>query len=306
MLDRFFGQRARDNFASRMMKTLRECGSQHQITYDKAEFHLRFSHDGTKVGTFALGDLYAEYCKTAKAERPILLRQRCIPFGAPDVFDAPMTEAEWLASDDPWRMLRFLEHSKQSERKIRLFNAAICRRFWQFLPPDSQAVLHDSELLADGLIAEPDDKMDLCTRANIAVAPFHRLYPTNDFPSDEVRIQRNAAAAVCYAVIPGELWGGISYFWELDPSEKQPHSIIIRDVFGNPFHSPVLEPCWRTPEIITLARSIYDEEAFNRLPELAIALEAASCRDAAILEHAYGSQLHVRGCWLVDMLLDKE
>lgn len=306
MFDRLFVQRARDKFASRMMKTLREAGNQHQITYDQAEFSLNFSKDGTKVGTFALGDLYAEYCNAAKAERPKLLRQKCIPFGAADVFDDPMTEAEWLVSEDPWRMLRLLEHSTQSERKIRLFNAAICRRFWQYLPPDSQAVLHDSELLADGLIAEPNDKMELCTRANIAVAPFHRLYPANDFPSDEIRIQRNAAAAVCYAVIPGDLWGAISYFWELDPSEKQPHSIIIRDVFGNPFHSPVLEPCWRPPEIITLARTIYDEKAFGRLPELGEALEAAGCRSAEILEHCDGQEPHVRGCWLVDILLGKE
>ena len=110
--------------------------------------------------------------------------------------------------------------------------------------------------------------MELCTRANIAVALFDPLYPTKDSPSDEVRFQRNAAAAVCYAVIPGELWGAIGYFWELDPSEKQPHSVIIRDVFGNPFHSPQIMPCWKAAEIITLARTIYNEKIFGRLPEL--------------------------------------
>lgn len=217
-----------------------------------------------------------------------------------------MTEAEWLASDDPWRMLQFLHDSKQSERKIRLFNAAICRRFWRYLPPNSRAVLNDSELLADGLIAEPDDKMELCTRANIAAAPFDRLHPTKNFPSDEVRFQRNAAAAVCYAVIPGELWGAISYFWELDPSEKQPHSVIIRDVFGNPFYSPQIMPCWKSAEIVTLARTIYEEEAFSRLPELGEALEEAGCHSAEILEHCYEAGPHFRGCWLADMLLGKE
>lgn len=45
-----------------------------------------------------------------------------------------MTDAERLTTDDPWTLLHAVRRSKPSERKVRLFNAAICRRSWQSLP----------------------------------------------------------------------------------------------------------------------------------------------------------------------------
>jgi len=81
---------------------------------------------------------------------------------------------------------------------------------------------------------------------------------------------------------------------------------LLRDVFGNPFRPPPEFPApLRTPEIVALARSIYDDGAFDRLPELADALEAAGCADAALLAHLRGEGSHVRGCWAVDVILEK-
>jgi len=41
------------------------------------------------------------------------------------------------------------------------------------------------------------------------------------------------------------------------------------------------------------------------MPILADALEDAGCTDAAILEHCRGPGPHVRGCWVVDLILGK-
>ncbi|MBM4067521.1 MAG: hypothetical protein FJ271_01045 [Planctomycetes bacterium] len=138
-----------------------------------------------------------------------------------------MAEVEWFASHDAWAMLHIVASSRPSERKVRLFNAAVCRRYWDFLPEASQAILEKSELLADGLLQPSSDGMELCGLANAVVAPFDREYPSKQFPSRKVRIQRDAAAAVCYAVIPNELWGAVGYFWDLDQKERQSHSALL-------------------------------------------------------------------------------
>jgi hypothetical protein len=55
-----------------------------------------------------------------------------------------------------------------------------------------------------------------------------------------------------------------------------------------------------------LAQAIYDEGAFDRLPVLADALEETGCTNADILGHCRGPGPHVRGCWVVDLLLGKK
>jgi hypothetical protein len=56
--------------------------------------------------------------------------------------------------------------------------------------------------------------------------------------------------------------------------------------------------------VTSLASSIYQEHAFDRLPILADALEEAGCNNAEILSHCRNGE-HARGCWAVDLLLGK-
>ena len=87
---------------------------------------------------------------------------------------------------------------------------------------------------------------------------------------------------------------------------------LLRDLFGNPFRPVALDPSWRTPDVLTLARAAYEERSSPagtldpaRLAVLADALEEAGCRDPAPLDHLRDGGLHARGCWVVDLLLGK-
>jgi hypothetical protein len=60
-----------------------------------------------------------------------------------------------------------------------------------------------------------------------------------------------------------------------------------------------------TPTVTALAEAIYADRAFDRMPVLADALEEAGCSDDQILSHCRGEGPHVRGCWVVDLVLGK-
>ncbi len=80
----------------------------------------------------------------------------------------------------------------------------------------------------------------------------------------------------------------------------------IRDIFGNPFRPVACDPEWLTSDVLALARGIYDDRAFDRMPILADALQDAGCDNDEVLNHCRDpNQIHVRGCWVVDLLLGK-
>jgi hypothetical protein len=84
---------------------------------------------------------------------------------------------------------------------------------------------------------------------------------------------------------------------------------LLRDIFGDPFSSSSVDAVWLTwngGTVPKLAQVIYDIRTFERQPILADALEEAGCADAAILGHLRGPGPHVRGCWVLDLLLGKQ
>jgi hypothetical protein len=80
----------------------------------------------------------------------------------------------------------------------------------------------------------------------------------------------------------------------------------LRDIFGNPFRPVAFDPRWRTSDVVGVARAIYDDKAFERMPILGDALMDAGCEDEQVISHCRGDGPHVRGCWVVDLILEKE
>jgi hypothetical protein len=104
---------------------------------------------------------------------------------------------------------------------------------------------------------------------------------------------------------------------EVVRAEAQEQARLFRDIVGNPFHyDPVplerdllLDPAllaWQGGRLEQLAEEIYRARHFERLPELAALLEAAGCSDAELVRHCRQPAGHVRGCWVVDLLLNKQ
>lgn len=89
--------------------------------------------------------------------------------------------------------------------------------------------------------------------------------------------------------------------------EIEYQSSLFRDILGNPFRPISFSSEWRTDTALSLVRMMYDSRDFSAMPILADALQDAGCDNDMILNHCRdANQLHVRGCWVVDLVLGKE
>jgi hypothetical protein len=225
-----------------------------------------------------------------------------------------VSEQEWLACTDPQKMLELLR-GKASGRKLRLFACACCRHIWPLLAdPRSRHAVDLAERYADGLATEEErDRAaaeawevdvtdnDLAARAAIIAA---------DLPDCEWGSATGVAANAAFAV--GRRAGG--HTARIGEQRVQCH--LLRDLFGPLRCRPVaLDPAWLTWQgstIRNLAQAVYEERSLpsgtlesGRLAVLADALEEAGCHAADIVGHCRQPGPHVRGCWVLDLLLGK-
>jgi hypothetical protein len=87
--------------------------------------------------------------------------------------------------------------------------------------------------------------------------------------------------------------------------ERHEQARLMRCIFGDPFRSRTVDARWLGPAVVSLARTIYEGRAFDRLPILAEALEATGCDDSELFVHCRGEGPHVRGCWVIDAVIGK-
>ena len=246
-----------------------------------------------------------------------------------------MTEAEWLASGDPFSMLCYLQkRGNMSARKARLFAVACCRRVFSFLPDDKhREAVEVSARFADGHATQADKERlskELQTiygeypGAGNLEQPAEMIYLLSSWPlaadwmdactGSEQAIMLSGHAHRTGKVLRSDRWFADDEWWEREAesaktAERTAQVGLIRDIFGNPFHHVAVDPtwlAWNDGTVVKLAQGIYDERAFDHLPILADALEEAGCHDADILAHCRQPGEHVRGCWLVDLILGKE
>jgi hypothetical protein len=67
----------------------------------------------------------------------------------------------------------------------------------------------------------------------------------------------------------------------------------------------VINPNWRTTNVLELADGIHSDKAYDRMPILADALQEAGCDDEMILSHCRLCKDHQGKCWVVDLILNQ-
>jgi hypothetical protein len=223
-----------------------------------------------------------------------------------------MTEAEWLGGFALMSMLDFVT-PKASDRKFRLFACGCCRIIWPLLVCDeSRAAVERAEEYADGR-ATLGELTIAQERENLAwfhIRQIRKVTEQEAWASGVVRQASFPGTKSEYVVEAAKQAAKYSWSTEQAGQGQHPNSHdnwcqMVRCVFGNPFRPVTADPRWLTSSVVTLAQTMYDSRDFTPIPILADALEEAGCDNADVLAHCRGPGPHVRGCWVVDLLLGK-
>jgi len=227
-----------------------------------------------------------------------------------------ITEQEWLAATgviglDLWRS------AKSQHRKWRLFAAACCRRAMSLVTDARlESVAGAIEQFADAEIGW--EGMKRIRRTLTAIRrEIDDQFGTKEALYDVVESLNRASSNKPVEVLGADQYAGYAFAararrskrqdaWDdANKAEDRQQLILARDIFGNPFRPVDFSPAWRTEHTTGIAAKMYDERDFAAMPILADALEEAGCEHPDILTHCREPGVHVRGCWVVDLVLGK-
>jgi len=163
-----------------------------------------------------------------------------------------MTETHWLVSSDPEEMFfRVVKPLKNSRRRMDLFCLACVRPLWH--------------LLEDAAVKRPFEWLE--EHAGERSRPASRGHVRELFQGPAIKLyqahHRREPGVGGFAVhVAYDLWAdwyeyAFPNFSELhadypDALHENPRtylSVIMRDIFGNPFRPTCLDPAWLTPTV---------------------------------------------------------
>jgi hypothetical protein len=154
--------------------------------------------------------------------------------------------------------------------------------------------------------------VDVAEKFADAMLPLSELYQARDaiaHQSPNTAIEQ-MACTISRRVTEGSCPIGIiaqaaQISYVLNAEESQLQQSVIDDIFASP-RALAFASEWGTDTVIALARAMYDSREFSAMPILADALQDAGCDNTEILTHCRdANQVHVRGCWVVDLVLGK-
>lgn len=224
-----------------------------------------------------------------------------------------------------------------SDRKLRLFAVACCRQVWHLLTDErSRLAVEVAERYADEeateeerVAAYEDARMAWNTRNNPAGMAVYCCSTNIEYGTSRIVIpelkdtpNQNILAALLREIVGNPY---VAHF--LCCSVKVGRQLPLDNKC--PVCGPILT--WNDGTVPRIAQSIYDRRAFEEMPILVDPLMEAGCDNEAILQHCRGMERcwdhpmidggcpncdekvwrplrspHVRGCWVLDLLLGKE
>jgi hypothetical protein len=218
---------------------------------------------------------------------------------------------------------------RSNKRLLYLFVVAVLRRVEHLAKqPAWRKLLQVTEAYAEGKarlsrLHDAHDEAECIPTRGLTAAEAAAVFSVG-FLTDEYKVIRGLdhvsdAAGYLAAIEAGVLAKDVTFtkgrrvwkkpaFLAGKKQEERAICAVLRDVVGNPFRPPVIDPAclaWNGRTIPKTAQAIYDDQRFDDLPVLADALEEADCYDEDILGHCRGPGPHVRGCWVVDLMLGK-
>lgn len=222
-----------------------------------------------------------------------------------------MTESEWLASEDPQAMMKWAQgyvnvqsdyrrNVRISSRKWRLLACACCRMLWDTLPNECKDAVEAAEEFAEERYRTADDEM---SPVEVRYQQFRRscagLGPHNYVWNATVP---DAASAASNAVANAHQVG----------IDRSTQADLLRDIVGNPFRPMTIPTSYLVVDVLSIAETAYGNRRTDgvldctTLSVLADALQDLGADpDSDLVSHLRGGgrRTHVRGCWLLDLVL---
>ena len=93
---------------------------------------------------------------------------------------------------------------------------------------------------------------------------------------------------------------------ELANQQETRHCQLYRDIFRYPFGNKEFRTAWISSTVYDMALSMERTNDYSALPILSDALQDAGCDDEEVIAHCLRPGPHVRGCWVIDLILGRK
>jgi hypothetical protein len=202
-----------------------------------------------------------------------------------------MDADDWLNGAHPLDMLEEAL-SIATPKRMRLFAAEVCRAIGQ------EEACRQLIAWAEGHAAA--DALDQVRQQNWPWRPSGPRYNPRRVPRQSQVL--NIVTAAATNDDRNAAWGAAAAAFPMLQQDLIP---LIQCLFADPVRPVAFDPAWRTSTAVELARQMYESRGFANMPILADSLQDAGCANEDVLTHCRGPGPHVRGCWVVDLVLGK-